>query len=51
MNLLEQHGLIVGVVLLSLVVGWTFLAGRRAARNVREFRDEHHETFLGTKKK
>lgn len=51
MNLLEQHGTILGGALLVVVVVCALLLGRKASKNVREFRDEHHESFLGTRKK
>ena len=51
MSFFENHGLIVGVALLSLVVVGALALGRKAAKSVREFREDHHETFTGTKNK
>jgi len=47
----EQPGLIIGVVLLLLVSLCAFLLARRAARSVEQFREEHHETFVGKEKR
>jgi hypothetical protein len=33
-----------------LVGGCAVLLGRKAARNVDEFREEHHESFVGKEK-
>jgi hypothetical protein len=43
----EQTGLIIGATLLLLVSACAFLLGRKAARNVEQFREEHHESFIG----
>ena len=48
---MEQMGLIIGVGLLLLVSGCAFLLGRRAARNIEQFREEHHESFAGKEKR
>lgn len=47
---MEQFGLIIGASLLVLVSVIAWLLGARANRGVREFREEHHENFLGRKK-
>jgi len=46
----EQTALIIGVALLLLVSVCAFLLGRRAARNIEQFREEHHESFVGKEK-
>ena len=47
---MEQTGLIIGAALLGLVSATAFLLARRAARNVEQFREEHHQCFLGKEK-
>ena len=47
---MEQTGLIIGVALLLLVSVCAFLLAGRAARSIEQFREEHHESFLGKKK-
>jgi len=51
LSLLEEYGLILGATLLLLVLVSAVLLGRKAARQVEEFREEHHESFLGSRKK
>ena len=46
-HILEQHGLLIGVVLLVVVVACAVLLGRKANVSVQAFRDEHHERFKG----
>ena len=48
---MEQTGLIIGVALLLLVFVCAFLLARKAARSVAQFREEHHESFIGKEKK
>ena len=48
---MEQTGLIIGVALLLLVAVSAFLLARRAARSIEQFREEHHESFLGKDKR
>ena len=48
---MEQPGLIIGVALLLLVSACAFLLARRAARSVEQFREEHHESFVGKEKR
>ena len=48
---MEQTGLIIGVALLLLVSVCAFLLARRAARSIEQFREEHHESFLGKDKR
>ena len=48
---MEQMGLIIGMALLLLVCICALLLGRRAARNIDQFREEHHESFLGKEKR
>jgi len=47
----EQTGLIVGVALILLVSVCAFLLARRAARSIEQFREEHHESFIGKEKR
>jgi len=47
---MEQFGVILGIGLLLLVSACVFLLGRRATRSVGQFREEHHESFLGGKR-
>jgi len=48
--LVEKYGPILGVALLLAVLAWAYLLARQAARNVDQFREEDHESFLGGKK-
>ena len=48
---MEQTGLIIGVALLLLVSVCAVLLARRAARSIEQFRDEHHESFVGKEKR
>ena len=48
---MEQTGLIVGVALILLVSVCAFLLARRAARSIEQFREEHHESFIGKEKR
>ena len=48
---MEQTGLIIGVALLLLVFVCAFLLARRAARSIKQFREEHHESFPGKEKR
>jgi hypothetical protein len=45
-----ESGVMVGAALLLLVSACAYLLARKAARSVRQFREEHHESFLGGKK-
>ena len=47
---MEQFGLILGLVLLVIVSVAAWRLGAKANAGVREFREEHHENFLGRKK-
>jgi hypothetical protein len=40
-------GIILGITLLVVVTGVALFLGRQANRGVRQFREEHHESFLG----
>ena len=51
MDFLTQYGLIIGAAMILLVGACAILLGKKAAQGVRHFRDEHHESFLGVKKK
>ena len=41
----ELKGLFVGGLLLAAVTVWGWLLGRKAAGNVRRFREERHKRF------
>jgi len=47
----EQTGLIIGVALLLLVSVCAFALGRKAAVSIEQFREEHHESFIGKEKR
>jgi hypothetical protein len=47
MTLLEQHGLLLGGLLLSAVVVCAFLLARKATQAVANFREDEHERFKG----
>jgi hypothetical protein len=47
----EQPGLIIGVALLLLVSTCAVLLARRAARSIDQFREAHHESFVGKEKR
>jgi len=47
----EQTGLIIGVALLLLVSVCAFVLGRKAARSIEQFREDHHESFVGKEKR
>jgi len=51
LSFLEEYGLVLGAALLLLVGTCAILLGRKAARGVEEFREEHHESFLGSDRK
>ena len=44
---MAQYGVVLGVGLMILVTGVTFALAARAARSIAEFRQEHHESFMG----
>ena len=46
----EQYGPILGAALLLAVSACGVLLARKANRNVRQFREENHESFLGGKR-
>ena len=48
---MELYGTIIGLVLLALVAACAFLLARKAAWNVDQFREEHHENFVRSKKR
>jgi hypothetical protein len=50
MIFVERYGSIIGIALLLSVSICAFLLARKAARNVKRFREDHHESFLGGKK-
>jgi hypothetical protein len=47
---MERMGIVLGVGLLLLVSAVAWLLGRKANASVREFREEHHDSFLGRRK-
>ncbi len=44
---MEQVGMILGIGLLMVVTVWALLLAKKAQSGVEQFRDEHHESFLG----
>ena len=50
MIFMERYGLIIGIALLLSVSICAYLLARQAARNVKRFREDQHESFLGGKK-
>ncbi len=50
MIFVEQYGLIIGIALVLAVSIWAYLLARQAARHVKRFREDQHESFLGGKK-
>ena len=49
MIFMERYGLIIGIALLLSVSICAYVLARKAARNVEQFREDHHESFLGDK--
>jgi len=47
---MEKYGTMIGLALLVLVSICAFLLGRKAARSINQFREEHHESFIGRKR-
>lgn len=45
----ESYGVAIGAALLFLVTICALAIGWRAARSVARFREEHHESFLGSR--
>jgi hypothetical protein len=46
---MAQNGVAYGVILLLTVVGVALALAGKAAASVRQFREEHHESFVGRK--
>ncbi|HZP85098.1 MAG TPA: hypothetical protein VFB21_25905 [Chthonomonadaceae bacterium] len=44
---MAEYGAVIGMALLVLVTAVAFLLAQKAARSVAEFREEHHESFVG----
>lgn len=44
---MAQSGLVIGIVLLIVVTVVGLLLGAKAVRGIAQFREEHHENFLG----
>jgi uncharacterized BrkB/YihY/UPF0761 family membrane protein len=44
-----ENGVLWGILLLFLIIGCGVLLGAKAAASVRQFREEHHESFVGRK--
>jgi hypothetical protein len=44
---MAQYGMLFGILLISLVVLSALLLAGKAAASVRQFREEHHENFVG----
>ena len=49
MIFMERYGLIIGIALLLSVSICAYVLAGKAARNVEQFREDHHESFLGDK--
>jgi hypothetical protein len=47
---MERYGLIIGIALLLSVLVCAYVLARKAARNVEQFREDHHKSFLGDKR-
>ena len=50
MVFLERYGIIIAIALLLAVSVCACLLARQAARHVKRFREDQHESFLGGKK-
>jgi hypothetical protein len=50
MIFMERYGLIIGIALLLSVLVCAYVLARKAARNVEQFREDHHKSFLGDKR-
>ena len=48
---MERYGPILGTALLLLVSACGYFLARQAARNIRRFREENHESFIGKEKR
>jgi len=46
---MEQYGLVIGIALLVFVTAEAFALATKAARGVKQFREEHHEHFTRRK--
>ena len=44
---MERYGVVLGVGLLGLVIVVAVLLARKAAVSVAQFREEHHQSFVG----
>ena len=44
---MENYGIVIGITLLAVVCATAFAIAWRAALSVSQFREEHHEKFLG----
>ena len=47
---METIGIVIGIGLLLLVCAVAWLLGRKANASVKQFREEHHDSFLGRRK-
>ena len=48
---MAHYGVWIGAALLVAVTTCAVLLGAKAARSVAQFRDEHHENFVGREKR
>ncbi len=44
---MEQYGILIGTALLALVIACGWFLGAKAHAEVKNFREEKHESFLG----
>lgn len=44
---MAQYGVVIGMVLLFVVTLCAILLARKATFSVQQFREEHHESFVG----
>jgi hypothetical protein len=47
---MEQYGIFIGLALLLVVIACGWALGAKANAGVRQFREEHHENFVGRNK-
>jgi hypothetical protein len=48
-GMMQEYGIVIGVVLLAMVTAVAFALASKAARGVEQFREEHHVHFTGRK--
>ncbi|HZO89667.1 MAG TPA: hypothetical protein VFB38_15165 [Chthonomonadaceae bacterium] len=47
---MAHYGVAIGLALLVAVTACALLLAKRAAESVKQFREEHHQSFLGREK-